>query len=81
MALQKCPRCGSQMDEGKIEQDRGLAAWTPAAKRKPLLFPATTGDSIIIADPSQGPIFGSEIQASLCRKCKFIIIDVSDFLE
>ena len=81
MSLQECPRCGGLMEKGKIEQDRGLAAWTPAGKRKPALFPAITGNSTIICNPSQGPVFGSEIQASLCRKCKFIIIDVSEFLD
>ena len=81
MALYECPRCGAIMEEGKIEQERGLAAWTPIGKRKPMLFPAITGDSIIISNPDRDPVFGSEVQASLCKKCKMIIIDVSDFME
>ena len=81
MALCECPRCGALMEEGKIEQERGLAAWTPIGKRKSMLFPVISGDSIIISNPNRGPVFGSEVRASLCKKCKMIIIDVSDFIE
>mgnify|MGYP006902974067 FL=1 len=66
------------MEKGTIDDGRGIAAWTPENQREPLCFPVWKGKSIIIAEQYGGPILGSQIVAYLCRKCKKIVIDISN---
>lgn len=77
----KCPCCGLMMDEGTIEHERGIAAWAPVGSKKPFFFPAIMGKSLIICNPSEGPLAGSVVHANLCVKCKMIFIDVSEFVS
>lgn len=71
-----CPYCGKTMEQGYIEHPRGLAAWTPEGKKTPFLYPMVERESIMIGDPSQGPVLGSLVTAYLCRTCSKIVIDV-----
>lgn len=72
-----CPYCGNPMEKGSIEDSRGLVAWTPVGHKRPFLFPAVQGKTIIIADSNGGPLLGSVVFAYLCRPCSKIVIDVA----
>ena len=71
----KCPYCGAEMEKGRIEQPRGLIAWTPEDAKVPFFFPAITGKCVILAEENMGPAFGSAVSAALCRTCGKVIID------
>ncbi len=72
----KCPYCSEQMEKGLIQNSHEIA-WLPGEKRKFFGRAEFHSGAVVLSEFSA--IKGSAVTAFICKNCKKVVIDYSDY--